>query len=54
MSDPTERSAVIPEDLPETGLESPVAEPGPTDAPLADVESAPALQPREGDGGMLT
>ena len=54
MSDPTERDSVVPDDLPDTGLESPVSEPEQTDAPRTDVASAPALQPREGDGGMLT
>jgi hypothetical protein len=49
---------IEPDQVPDTGIVDPVPEPetGPEQggAPRTDVASAPALQPRDADSGMLT
>jgi hypothetical protein len=52
MSDPSASPA--PDQVPGSGVVDPVPEPEQDGAPRADVASAPALQPRDADSGMLT
>lgn len=45
---------VEPDQVPDTGTVDPEPEPEQDGAPRTDVASAPALQPRDADSGMLT
>jgi hypothetical protein len=45
---------VEPDQVPDTGIGDPNVEPEQGSTPTTDVSSAPALQPREGEGDMLT